>query len=158
MVSTACFYTRYTSLRLKIYRVHQRYPGITCTILWISRSQSYANLLFLVNKNECSSRNHTEAAKNIGQTNDIPKRPSRGSSQRRSTAHLPRTSRRTINILRTSASKLLHNQRKAVQDASREERQELNLSSKKNKQGRAVHSPYPAENVEGLPFSRNPCD
>src|SRR5579864_6824387 len=128
VASTTRFYTRYTSLRLKLYRAHQRYPGITCTILWISRSQAYANLLFLVNKNECYSRNHTQAAKNIGQTNDIPERPSRGSSQRRSTAHLPRTSWRTLNILRTSASQLLHNQRKAIEDTSREERQELDRS------------------------------
>ncbi len=105
--------------------MHPRYLAITCTILWISGALPAANLLFLVNKNESYSRNLRQTVKKIGKADDLSERPGGKPSTPRSRTCLPRPSRRTLNILRTSPSKLFHHQRKAVEIRPREERQEL---------------------------------
>src|SRR5438034_10543514 len=74
--------------------------------------------------NHIPQRTHNPEKK-IGKANDLSERPGGKPSTSRSRAHLPRPSRRTLNILRTSTSKLLHHQRKAIETHPREKRQEL---------------------------------
>src|SRR5213596_2744688 len=74
--------------------------------------------------NHIPERTHNPEKK-IGKANDLSERPGGKPSTSRSRAHLPRPSRRTLNILRTSTSKLLHQQRKAIETHPREKRQEL---------------------------------
>src|SRR5438034_7720713 len=118
-------YTRFTSLSLKTYLVCQRYPAITPKILMKSRDRLPPNLLLPVNKNESYSSKHTQPEKKIGKANDLSERPGGKPSTSRSRTHLPRPSRRTLNILRTSTSKLLHHKRKAIETHPHEKRQKL---------------------------------
>src|SRR5438034_264761 len=149
-------YTRFTSLSLKTYLVCQRYPAITPKILWISGDRLPPNLLLPVNKNESYSSKDTQPEKKIGKANDLSERPGGKPSTSRSRTHLPRPSRRTLNILRTSTPKLLHHQRKAIETHPHEKRQELvarNRHRNREQQTDTLHQTAGSLNLTTLPIN-----